>query len=382
MSRVLAASLWLAAFSLISPPGQSAAVSDRASSGYPSARASIGASVTTVPKTFTEEARRAAIRMAQIWAPTDVAHMDVRLGPQGPGAFLPGQMVNCDYVEAPKSGNTRKFDCAVGRGDVVKVRYGEANGHVQGSVLATRLLWALGFGADRVYPVRVTCRGCSSDPWNSREPVAGAHVFDPAVIERKPAGHVIKTGRHTGWSWSELDGLEEAAGGAPKEQRDALKLLVVFLQHTDNKPEQQRLICLPGGLVGGTSCDKPFMFVHDVGLTFGRANWYNRQGGASVNLKEWSRTRIWRDAEKCIGHLDESSTGTLTDPRIGEGGRKFLADLLVRLTDRQLRDLFEVARIDRRNEALDAASPSASVAEWVAAFKHKRDEIVTARCRP
>src|SRR5213076_3139943 len=105
----------------------------------------------------------------------------------GPGSLLPNAMVACDYVEEHLSGHTRKFNCAVGTGDVVKVRYGVTNGHVQGAVLATRLLWALGFGADRVYPVRVTCRGCSSDPWNRRERTDGVHVFEPAAIERKPA---------------------------------------------------------------------------------------------------------------------------------------------------------------------------------------------------
>jgi hypothetical protein len=37
---------------------------------------------------ITPSARRlAAIRHAQVWAPTDVASMDLRAGPQGPGAF-------------------------------------------------------------------------------------------------------------------------------------------------------------------------------------------------------------------------------------------------------------------------------------------------------
>ena len=33
-------------------------------------------------------------------------------------------------------------------------------------------------------------------------------------------------------------------GGAPRAHRDAMKLLAVFLQHTDTKPEQQRIVCL------------------------------------------------------------------------------------------------------------------------------------------
>ena len=38
--------------------------------------------------------------------------------------------------------------------------------------------------------------------------------------------------------------MQEAAGGAPRAHRDALKLLAVFIQHTDNKAAQQRLVCV------------------------------------------------------------------------------------------------------------------------------------------
>jgi hypothetical protein len=329
----------------------------------------------------TKEARLAFIQKAQVWAATNVAAMDLKAGPQGSGAFQPNEMVACDYVEKKTlPGTSQKFDCAISEGDVVKVRYGERNGKVEGAVLASRLLWALGFGADRLYPVRVTCRGCSSDPWNSRERVPGEKLFDPAAIERKPAGHEMKSEQKGGWAWPELDLVDERQGGASAAQRDALKLLAVFLQHTDNKQQNERLLCLPKGREAGATCDKPFMMLHDVGLTFGQANVFNRTSVGSVNFSEWSKTPIWKDAAACVGNLSKSATGTLDNPRIGEAGRQFLADLLVQLTDRQLHDLFEVARVDHRSRRPDSAEPPASVDEWVAAFKHKRDEIVAKRC--
>ncbi len=95
----------------------------------------------------TTEARLAFIRKAQMWAPTHVSAMDLRAGPQGPGAFQPNASVTCDYVERHLPGTTQKFACAISQGDVVKVRYGDENGKVEGSVLASRLLWALGFDA-------------------------------------------------------------------------------------------------------------------------------------------------------------------------------------------------------------------------------------------
>lgn len=331
--------------------------------------------------TFTEDARRAAIQKARVWTPTNISSMDLRLGPQGHGSFLPNALVACDYVEEHLSGHTRKFSCMIGPGDVVKVRYGKTNGHVQGAVLATRLLWALGFGADRVYTVRVSCRGCSSDPWNRREKTNGVRVFEPAVIERKPSGDAIATGKHEGWAWPELDLVDETRGGAPREQREALTLLAAFMQHTDSKSDQQRLLCLPGGLAGDQSCDTPFMFIHDVGLTFGRANKFNDDTTAAVNFEGWAQTPIWRDVATCTAHLSKSATGTLGDPRIGEGGRKFLGDLLLQLTDRQLHDLFAVARVDLRVRRRGEGKAPETVNQWVDVFKHKRDEIVSARCQ-
>jgi len=337
---------------------------------------------TTHQAILTRQGRRAFIKRAQVWTPTDIPAKDLRVGPQGRGAFAPDSLVICDYVEKKLLGTTRKFACAIGPHDVVKVRYGGNNGKVEAKVLASRLLWALGFGADRVYPVRVKCRGCPPDPWTHHAQAPGSVVFfDLAAIEREPAGHEMTDERgKKGWSWSELDEVDEAEGGAPRAQRDALKLLAVLMQHTDSKAVQQRLLCLPGGLTDH-GCEKPFMFIHDVGNTFGHANFLDRAPTSSLNFVLWSRTPVWRDVETCRGHLSKSAKGTLgSDPAISEAGRRFLAGLLEQLTDRQLHDLFEVARVDRRSRRPNSSALPASVDGWVAAFKEKRQEIVNARC--
>jgi hypothetical protein len=122
--------------------------------------------------------------------------------------------------------------------------------------------------------------------------------------------------------------------------------------------------------------------IHDVGNTFGRANRLNRASVSGVNLANWSTTPIWRDPGECIGNLSKSFTGNLYNPRIAEEGRKFLADLLVQLTDTQLHDLFTVAHFAQGPARMRVANGSAAdtVAAWVKAFKHKRDEIVQAHC--
>ena len=119
------------------------------------------------------------------------------------------------------------------------------------------------------------------------------------------------------------------------------------------------------------------MMVSDLGLTFGRANVFNRNGVGSANFQAWADADIWLDPDRCIGNLPRSHTGTLENPLIKEPGRKFLADLLVQLSDAQLHDLFDVARLSER---VQASKPGSKVEDWVAAFKHKREQVVNHSC--
>ena len=305
--------------------------------------------------------------------------MDLKEGPQGAGAFRFHETVTCDYVDKKLGGHSAKFDCVIGKNDKVKVKYGGTNGEVYGEVLATRLLWALGFGADRMYPVNVICRGC---PEGFGGMLRSPHEFrfDPAVIERKMDGK--EWPGPEGWSWKELDTVNPEAGGAPREQRDALKLLAVFFQHTDSKPTNQRIVCEDSTSIrSAPSCGHPFLMLNDVGLTFGRATRLNGDDESSVNLNAWRRTPVWKDDRACVGNLPKSFTGTLDNPVISEDGRRFLADLLMQLSDQQIRELFEAARVQLRLRSPgDAFSGFATVDEWADAFKEKRGQIVDRRC--
>lgn len=324
--------------------------------------------------------RTDAIHRAQVWEATDVASMDLRIGPKGHGSFAPGETVTCEYRNKVMSGNSPKFTCVIPPDDEIKVKFGRENGEVYAEVAATRLFWALGFPVDRMYPVRVLCTGCPAG--GEGRPENGALLFDPSSVERKLKGWAIETGPGSGWDWAELDLVDETAGGAPRAQRDALKLLAVFVQHTDNKPAQQRLLCAEDKAEEKADeksgrCEHPLMMVNDLGQTFGRSNLFNRDRIGSVNLEKWSGSHVWADARLCIGDLPPSQTGSLDNPLISEAGRKFLSDLLMQLSDAQLRAMFDVARFAERREG---DRRSAGVDEWVDAFKKKRGEIASRTC--
>jgi hypothetical protein len=307
--------------------------------------------------------RLEAIRRARVWQPTNVRAKDMRAGPQGPGAFAPDQLVRCDYVEASFEGRSPKFECAITPADRVKVKYGEDNGEVYAEVAATRLMWALGFAADRVYPVRVECHGCPKDRKGKAEPER-TDLIDPAAIERKFAGETVDAEEGHGWTWPELDLIDESAGGAPRAHVDALKLVAAMLQHTDSKAPNQRLVIAPDG--------QPYMLINDLGLTFGRANILNRNPVGSVNLDGWAHTPVWAQGPGCVANIERSYTGTLDHPRIGEEGRAMLSHLLDELTREQIEDLFDVSRLAERGHR--------SVTAWADAFDRKRAEIRNRRC--
>ena len=132
------------------------------------------------------------------------------------------------------------------------MKYGETNGEVYAEVASSRLFWALGFAVDRMYPVSVLCRNCPPDPfkegkedWHLGKSANGAtrrlQIWPSSSATstvRKSRCLATRAGRGPNWSF-----VDEESGGAPRAHVDALKLLAVFVQHVDNKPEQQAIVC-------------------------------------------------------------------------------------------------------------------------------------------
>ena len=336
--------------------------------------------------------RQQVMERANVWQAIDTSSLDLIRGPILPASQRIPEQTVCTFVfpDKPLSGMTPKFMCDLGRDDVVKVKYGEKNGEVYAEVAGSRLLWALGFKADVMYPSRVTCRLCPADPfatsgadWQKGSPSAvETVVYDPAVIERE-SGSKIEVPDYEGWAWPELDKLTATTGGASRAQLDALKLLAVFIQHSDSKSGQQALVCAEGSRKkddkGNETCDETWLVIKDLGGSFGKAT---RLNSSKMKLADWDSVGVWQDANQCIGNLPKSLTGTLDNPKIGEAGRRFLAERLARLSDKQIRDLFTVSNVMKREETIEIAGHKRPVTidDWVRVFKRKRSEIAEAHC--
>jgi hypothetical protein len=307
-----------------------------------------------------------------------VVDADLRESPKGKGAFADDEHVECKYDHKMLGGHTPKFACLIaGEGEPVKVKYGVANGEIYAGVAAARLMSAVGFGADRMYPVWVTCQGCPIDPWKHPLATTGQpQDFFAAVIERKHKGHTIAVKGHKGWSFKELDLIDQTQGGATLAERDALRLMTVLLQHGDSRDDNQAFVCSADGEDG---CSRPLLYIHDLGGSFGGAGKLSLDED-KFNYREWSNKPIWRDEPGCVGNLNAAINGTLKNPKIHEAGRKFLADLLAQLSDQQIADVFAAAHAERRIERFPGSDRNVTVDDWAAAFKAKRDPITERRC--
>ncbi len=189
---------------------------------------------------------------------------------------------------------------------------------------------------------------------------------------------------YEGWAFPELDKIGMTSGGATRAQLDALKLLAVFIQHSDSKPGQQEIVCQEGGTRkdanGNETCADAWLVITDLGGSFGKATKLN---SSKMNLEDWDGAGIWKDANKCVADMPRSFTGSLEDPVISEAGRRFLATQLARLSNRQIRDLFTASNVVRRGEEIDGAGGKkrkVTVDDWVRVFTRKRLEIAAARC--
>lgn len=286
-----------------------------------------------------------------------------------PKATAHGELA-CRFVLTDATGTTPKFDCELPTGIRVKVKYGNTP-EISGEIAASRLLAALGFGADRVMLAsRVRCYGCPASPFHTRRLAEWTHLepllrrtrdydayrdFEWAAVEYKLEGVAVEAEGRKGWGFFELKQIDSGRGGADPAEVDALRLMAMFLAHWDNKAANQRLVCLSRE-ERGVSCRRPLVMLQDVGATF---------GPRKVNLDGWRSTPIWADADRCRLSMKPlpHDGGTFEDVQISDRGRRLLADRLVRLSARQIETLFVEGRF------------AGDIEQWVTTFQRKVNEI-------
>jgi hypothetical protein len=386
------------------------------------------------------------IQQGKVWikpvwiSPTFIFNDDlnVRLGPKAKNNdhLLLENTVVCQMTEKDidpdSSGATPKFTCQLmendqasgkhklvlkknGKTDKIKVKYEWSKGfrldqnmEVFAEVVGTRLLWALGFGADQMFAVEtVLCYGCTEDPFYDRriDPTSleVPRVFFGAAIERKLEGKEVifensprvpprsygppsknfsyqppspKQYPLEGWGFSEsmdLLPLNTEQSRQEKIHRDALRLLAVFMDHDDNKPENNRMLCT-GTLdeTSGLCAGEVRLIVQDLGAILGDK--------VSITLKKprftlaWGERNLWKNPKACIGNIGISAISRdfgMMYPQISEEGRQFLVHLLNGFANgpegrKRVEGLFEAAHVVRLGQ---------TPAQWADAFMNRLEQL-------
>jgi hypothetical protein len=362
-----------------------------------------------LPPSGAAELRQQALAHARLFTKPErpIEKAGLARNPRAPFLAPSRDEAVCKFIPRKIGGTTPKFFCVFDGGQVLKVKYGR-DAEIHSEVAASRLLHALGAGANHMYYLkRLRCFGCPREPEGllrclSNESATvrrdceriygevtaagelklkldyGTYVdFTKVSVEDWAEGKTIETPDAEGWGWDELEQAQAGGDGASRAERDALRLVAVFLNNWDNSARNQRLICLPGSQDADGRCTRSFAYMDDVGATFGRAGGIATHSESKLDVEGWRRVPIWKDREKCVVaiHSPILHHSSFDDAVVTEGGRKMVADRLGRLRPRQIRGLFEGAGFVEFERATEA---SRDVDRWVEAFQAKVKEIVEA----
>ena len=319
-------------------------------------------------------ARNDALSRAKIFVdtPFNAASIDFAQDPNA--GVIDNALTSCQYKPDEVSGTTPKFDCELPSGEKIKVKYGWTQ-EIPSETAASRLLHAMGFGADRVSRVdTVRCYGCPIQPFHTRSLIEMLHLesvvdkrinyssyrdFKTVSVERNLDGEAIEVGNERGWAFYELDQIDPSRGGATHAEVDALRLMAVFLHHWDNKSSNQRLTCAGASTA---DCKHPLAMIQDVGSEF---------GPKKAELENWRGKTVWSDPATCAVSMKGMpyNGGTFEDVVISEGGRRLLGDRLRQLSPKQIETLYTAAGFE-------------DVPAWVATFQDRVRQIAEHKACP
>jgi hypothetical protein len=346
---------------------------------------------------FTPEARALAEQSAKVFREPDPDYNPV-LGfnpKNGPRRGAPpvdsdglARPINCvaNKDPSPGAGTTPKFHCSVPGvvdedGDLVRYKVkphfkgqssDKRNGEIYGEFLTSRFSKALGFFADDEWVADVTCPDCEKS-LNKGFQGASFTPFQPAAGIELPLGKGIDVKCNHKDSGALAGSLQKLLqNGAPRAEIDAFKLWLAFVDHGDTKTDNHKFACLDSQKnADGTRICKPgqaVFYVSDMGSTFG----YSSASEKKATLAGWRG----KDPIRVSGGHCTTTTKSVGDTSISEGGRQLLASGLQRLLDVERRDgtitgVFRASRNAERDQPPE---------EWTREFERKARTIIDARC--
>jgi hypothetical protein len=262
-------------------------------------------------------------------------------------------------------------------------------------VAASRIMWVLGFPADHVYPLgSAACIGCTADPFDSnlKDNTASLkdtpNTFKVVSAERETPWEQINPEDDETWSWSDAAKFY-ADGEWTHQQRveyDAYRLALGLFHYHNAIAQQNRLACAqwaPETAGQPRVCQRPMIFVQDLGSTFGKAKGATDLFGTNPrgSFSAWESQTVFTNPQAC--ELRATLDG---DKHVLKEAQELMIQRLGRLDPQTVRTIFSVARFQmmdqkqlRRLRDGGSQNPEeAALDEWTNTFLKRIQEIKSA----
>lgn len=261
-----------------------------------------------------------------LWEEVDIASRDLFRGPTSEGIFPALEKVT--FMGRQPGGNNLKYRIkdANGREWVVKIA-----DESQAEVAAVRLLWAIGYRTeiDQIVP-KINIEKIGS--------------YKNARFEARP--ETMKRGER--WSWANNSYLGT-------KEFDGLKIMMALVNNWDLKDDNNVII---------TEGEKSYMVVSDLGSSFGKLSdkSESRSGRSVNNPKDFANAGFVKGVNNGVIELDYRGMAENLMTGIKVENARWLADLLLKLSDKQIADAFRAANYSAEDVALYSAAIKARIA--------------------
>jgi len=264
---------------------------------------------------------------AVLWEAVDIKSRDLYLGPGG-SQFVP-DLKSAAFIGRQPGGNNLKYRIRDRHGNEWVAKIADES---QPETAAVRLLWGIGYKTEINYLMPELRLG-------SERP------FSNVRLEARPKD--VKRGERWMWADNPFVGTKEF---------DGLKIMMAMLNNWDLKDENNVILISDTG---------HHYVVSDLGASFGRlANSSQSRAGRSVNdAEDYAKSVFIKGAHG--GVIDFAYTGAgeqhLKGIKIEHG--RWLADLLLQLSDKQIQDAFRAANYSDEKSAIFAGAFRARINE-------------------
>lgn len=273
-----------------------------------------------------------------MWEPIAISEVDLKAGPGG--EEMRPDLSSITFIEEQTGGFSKKYRIKDGAGKVWVAKIGD---EAQSETAAVRLVHALGYKTEINYLVPSLTIGDKG-------------TFTNVRLEARPED--VKRGDTWSWKDNVFKGTREF---------QALKIMMAFLNNWDMK-EDNNVIIKRGNRLEYT--------ISDLGVSFGKTGsnglpifW--RLGRSRNSPEEYAEAEFIKKVKggKITFNFNGKNDGSLGDITREDG--RWLADLLVQLTDAQIQDAFRAANysdadvrllsgtVKNRIRALDLATKNA-----------------------